>query len=479
MLSSKIFANRSMQDNFACLMDSNARRFRGKTALVWEGGNLTWNELDQRASGFAHFLADDGVRSGDRVAIVIPNRWTFVVGLLGILKLGATAAPLSPLLKKKELDEILEDLKPKRVVDEVKVQEAAWVTPRSTESPALIIYTSGSTGRPKGAVFNHRAVVFANRSWGEVVMGLEEDDVVLGVLPYSHNYGIYSGLLTPLLFGATVALVEQFTPEVVIDTIERCQVTVFPGVATMFRRILNSPAFARADLSSLRLTVSGAALCPWELVTEWRAKAGTRILRGYGMTEVPRPLSYFADDPTDFPDTVGRPLPGVKVQVVDEAGRPLSCQEVGELWIQSPTAMDAYLDAPEETKAVLTAGWFKTGDLASMSPQGVVQIVGRKRERILRGGFSVFPQEVEAVLLSHPAVAEAAVVGVPSPDLGEEVAAFVTLKPMAATTTEALIGYCREHLARFKFPRRVSILEEIPKGATGKILKSELLKRRL
>ena len=411
--------------------------------------------------------------------MLVPNRWTFAVAFLGILKLGATAAPLTPSLKREELAEILGDLRPKRVIDEVKVEEAVWVTPRLTSAPALIVYTSGSTGRPKGAVFSHRALTFANRVWGKPVMGLSPKDVVLGVLPFEHNFGMNGGLLAPLLFGATVALVERFTPEAVLNAIRQHRVTVFPGVATMFRRLLNSSAFANADLSSLRLTVAGAAPCPVELVQDWRAKTGTRILRGYGMTEIPRPISYFRDDPTDIPDAVGRPVPGAEIRVVDEAGRSLSEGEVGELWINCPGATDGYLDAPEETQAVFADGWFRTGDLASVSREGFVRIVGRKRERILRGGFSVFPQEVEAVLLSHPAVAEAAVIGVPSHDLGEEVNAFVTLKPTAETTVEELIGHCKEHLAHYKFPRRVTILDELPKGSMGKILKAELIKRHL
>ncbi len=469
-----------MQRNFACLLESNAHRLREKAALVWDDGSLTWTELDQRASGFAHVLAERGVKPGDRVALLLPNRWTFLVAFLGILKLGATAAPLSPLHKKEELAQILGDLRPRLVidgVDEMRVGEDVWVTPRLTSSLALIIYTSGSTGRPKGAVFSHRALTFANRSWGESVMGLTPQDVVLGVLPFDHNYGMYVALLAPLLFGATVASVERFTPEAVFDAIRRHRVTIFPGVATMFRRLLNSPAFASADISSLRLTVAGAAPCPWEVLKEWHARTGTRILRGYGMTEIPRPISYFLDDPADFPDVVGRAIPGVKIRVVDDAGRSLPYGEVGEMWIKSPTAMDGYLDAPEETQAVSTDGWIETGDLASMSREGFIRIVGRKRERILRGGFSVFPQEVEAVLLSHPAVAEAAVIGVPSHDLGEEVNAFVTLKPTPETTAEELIDHCKEHLAQYKFPRRVTILDELPKGTTGKVLKVELIKR--
>ena len=434
-----IFTGKPMQENFARRLESSVHRFAEKTALVWEGGCLTWTELEKRASGFAHVLAEQGVRPGDRIVLLIPNRWTFLVAFLGILKLGATVTPLSPLHKKEELAQILGDLRPRLVIDEiddVKAEEDVWVTPRLTSSPALIVYTSGSTGRPKGAVFSHSALACGNRFWGESVMGLTPQDIVLGVLPLDHNFGMNGGLMAPLLLGATVTLVERFTPEAVLDALEQHRVTVFPGVATMFRRILSSPAFASADLSSLQLVVAGAAPCPWELLKEWHARTGTRILRGYGMTEIPRPISYFRDDPTDFPDAVGRAVPGVELRVVDDAGRLLSCGEMGEMRIKSPTAMDGYLDAPGETHAVLSDGWFKTGDLACVSKEGFIRIVGRKRERILRGGFSVFPQEIETVLLSHPAVAEAAVIGVPSLDLGEEVNAFVTLKPTEETTVD-------------------------------------------
>lgn len=375
-----IFTGKPMQENFARRLESSVHRFAEKTALVWEGGCLTWTELEKRASGFAHVLAEQGVRPGDRIVLLIPNRWTFLVAFLGILKLGATVAPLSPLHKKEELAQILGDLRPRLVIDEiddVKAEEDVWVTPRLTSSPALIVYTSGSTGRPKGAVFSHSALACGNRFWGESVMGLTPQDIVLGVLPLDHNFGMSGGLMAPLLLGATVTLVERFTPEAVLDALEQHRVTVFPGVATMFRRILSSPAFASADLSSLQLVVAGAAPCPWELLKEWHARTGTRILRGYGMTEIPRPISYFRDDPTDFPDAVGRAVPGVELRVVDDAGRLLSCGEMGEMWIKSPTAMDGYLDAPGETHAVLSDGWFKTGDLACVSKEGFIRIVGR------------------------------------------------------------------------------------------------------
>jgi long-chain acyl-CoA synthetase len=464
-----------VQENFVCHVEANARRFANRAVLLWENGNLTWAELDRLASGFARGLSTQGVRAGDRIAIIVPNRAEFVIAFLAVLKLGATAAPLNPLLREEELAVFTEDLKPRLTIHEVKGKPGVWNSPSQVNAPALILYTSGSTGRPKGAVFSHNALTFANRSWGETVMSLTPEDRVLAALPLAHSLGLNGGLLAPLLFGATVALVERFIPEAVFDAIQSHRVTVFPGVATVFRRLLNSPAFSSADFSSLRIAVSGAAPCPWELAVEWGEKTTTRIVRGYGMTEVFRPISYFADDPADIADAVGKAVPGVEIRTV-ENGQVVNGGETGELWIKSPAAMEGYLGDPEETRMVLADGWFKTGDIVTVSPEGYVRIVGRKRERILRGGYSIFPQEVESVLLSHPAVAEAAVVGVPSPDLGEEVAAFVSLKPTEHITADELLDHCKERLARFKYPRQVNILKELPKGPTGKILKSELAK---
>jgi long-chain acyl-CoA synthetase len=294
-------------------------------------------------------------------------------------------------------------------------------------------------------------------------MGLGAQDRVLAALPLAHSFGLNGALLAPLLAGAAVVLQERFSPEETLRAIARHRVTVFPGVATMFGRILESPALAASDLSSLRLAVSGAAPCPWPLARGWRERTGVRIVRGYGMTELFRPISYLVAEPADLPESVGRAVPGVILRLVD-----------GELWIRTPAMMDGYLRAPEETAAVLDDGWFKTGDLATISADGFVSIVGRKRELILRGGYSVVPAEVETALLGHPAVAEAAVVGVAHAELGEDVAAFVTLRPGATAPPDELIAFCRERLAGYKYPRRITIVAELPKSATGKILKARL-----
>jgi long-chain acyl-CoA synthetase len=470
-------------ENFVRRLEGIARRVPDKPALVWDGGALTFSELDRRAASFAGTLAAKGVRPGDRLALALGNRWTFAVALLAAWKLGATVAPLDVLLKPEERDDIMRDLSPSMLVEEADVAGAPQTAsvplpPAPAPSPAapaaLILYTSGSTGRPKGAELSHTALGLAIESWAGPVMALTRDDVVLATLPLAHSFGLNGALLAPLLVGSTVALVERFAPESVVDAFRRHGVTVFPAVATMFRRLLDSAELAGAELASLRLAVSGAAPCPWVLAEDWRSRTGIRIVRGYGMTELFRPISYQAADPLESPDAIGRPVPGVEIQIVDDDGRAVADGAAGELWIKSPSAMERYINAPDETREVLVDGWFRTGDLATVADDGLVTIVGRKRERILRGGYSVFPSEVETVLLTHPAVAEAAVVGTPHPELGEDVAAFVTLRPGATAAPDEIMAYCKARLAGFKYPRHVSVLDSLPRAATGKVLKSRL-----
>ena len=466
-----------MPENIALRLDAAVRVAPDRVALVQGRARLTYRQLERRAGGVARWLDARGVRPGGRVALALPNDVGFAVALYGALKRGVMVAPLNPQLTPDERARILDDFAPDAVLDTV-VDEAEADVPTlaHVQSAALVLYTSGSTGRPKGAVLSHPAVSAGNDSWMGPVMALTPVDRVLAVLPLSHSYGVNGALLAPLLSGATVVILERFAPETVLGAIRDHGVTVVPAVATMFQRILDAGGFTRDDFASVRVALSGAAPCPWSLAEAWRDRTGVRILRGYGMTELHRPLSYLAGDSRDFPDCVGRPVPGVEIRLVDDAGHDVVGGETGELLIRSAAAMDGYLAQPEATAAALVDGWFRTGDLARVSDEGFVSIVGRKKDMILRGGYSVYPPELESVLQSHPAVAEAAVVGIPHAALGEEIAAFVRLRAGAAATPADLVTWCRERVAGYKCPRIVSLVSDFPRSATGKILKPALAK---
>jgi long-chain acyl-CoA synthetase len=436
-------------------------RLRGATLVA---GEVVCEraELDHRIAGCSAWLACQGVAPGDRVAIDIPGGIPFAVSFLACLRNGMTVAPIDAQLKEDERQALLRDLQPKLIVRDVPHTSGSH-RESIGEAPTLILYTSGSTGKPKGAVLSSTALEFAIDSWANAVMGLTQHDVVLQVLPMAHSYGLCAGLLAPMLAGCRVVMLDRFSPETVLQRIRDNNVTVFPGVATMFSRLVSQTDCNQETMASLRLVLSGAAPCSDDLCTEWSTRTGTRISRGYGMTELFRPISYLWDDVADEPGSVGRPVPGVSVKVVD-----------GELLIKSPAAMDGYLNAHEETREVLRDGWFWTGDLATVDDRGGVRILGRKRERILRGGYSVFPSEVEAVLLAHPAVHEAVVMGQPHPELGEEVTAFVVLRADRIASSDELVEHCRERLAGFKYPRQIILLEQLPRSSAGKVLKAQL-----
>ncbi len=279
-----------MVESLVHRLEAGARRWPERRALVWEGGALTHAELDALAVAAAARLAARGVGPGARLALAIPNRWAFVVALLAGWKLGATVVPLDPRLTSEERRAILADLAPALMLEEADVAASspagleALRAPAPVDAPALILYTSGSTGRPKGAVIGHAALASANLSWAGPVMALTPEDVVLAALPLSHSFGLNGALLAPLSTGASVTLLERFSPEAALDAIRRDSVTVFPAVATMFRRILDGSGLRHSSVGSLRIAVSGAAPCPWELAEEWRSRTGVRILRGYGMT---------------------------------------------------------------------------------------------------------------------------------------------------------------------------------------------------
>jgi len=462
---------------FAHRLDAAAREFADRVVLHRGDAALTWAGLDARARATARLISGLGVAPGGRIALALDDPLDMAIGLIAGLKAGLAVAPLNARLADADRAAILAELGAAPVLERVAGEDEAGdfdtVDP-GPEAGAIILFTSGSTGRPKGVELSHRATDAGMDIWIDSALMLRPDDVVIASLPLAHSFGLFGGLLSPLLIGAQSVLVPRFSPEAVVEAIARHRATVFPGVATMFRRLLDSGLLDPARIGSLRCGVSGAAPCPWELAREWREATGTPIARGYGMSELFRPIAWSPADLEQAPDSIGRALAGVEIKVVDDDGRALPPGETGELLIRTPSALTGYLNRPEETAAVLRDGWFLTGDLATIDAEGLVRIVGRKKEIILRGGYTIAAGEVEAALATHPDIAEVAVIGVPDRELGEDICAYVALKPGADLAPEALIAYGRERLSSHKYPRIVRLIDELPKGATGKIDKAQL-----
>lgn len=459
-------------------LDAAARENPDKIVLIGPGAAMSWRALDGRAGAVARSLGAEGIGPGDRLAIATDNITDTAIGILAGLKLGAAITPLNPRLSEDDKRAVLGVLKTAHVLERLPPGEAVFpaVAVEAPETPSIILFTSGSTGVPKGVVLSQRAFSAGMDLWIGPALQLRGNDVVVSVLPLAHSYGLFGTLLGPLLVGATSVLVPRFSPADVLAAVERHKATIFPGVATMFRRILDSGDLAGADLSSLRFCVSGAAPCPWELAQEWREATGVRIVRGYGMSELFRPICYSPDDTLEIPQSIGHAPDGVTLRLVDDRNEALGDDPdaVGELWIKSPTCMTEYVDRPADTAAVLEDGWFKTGDLARITPEGLVCIVGRKKEIILRGGYTIAAGEIEAALAAHPGVAEIAVIGIPDRELGEEICAYVALKPGMSVAERDLADFCKQRLSSYKYPRIFRFVDELPKNATGKIDKLQL-----
>lgn len=467
-----------MPGNVAQRFDRAAQHYARKRILQptdGDGRGLDYAALDRRAGGVAAALRARGIGPGARIALSLDDPADVVIAVLGGLKAGAAIAPLNPRLAADERKRIVDDLVPALVLDTIPAEEKACAAaPVADTDGAIILYTSGSTGRPKGVLLSHGAVAAGIDIWIDGVMALAEGDVMLSALPLAHSFGLFGTVLSPLQVGAAIVLLPRFTPEAAIATIAHWRPTVFPGVATMFRRVLDCPALNGTDFGSLRIAVSGAAPCPWTLAEEWRARTGVRIVRGYGMSELFRPVSFSARDETEEPESIGHALPGVRLRIVGEDGRDLATGEIGELLIHSPACLTEYLNQPEATRDVLADGWFRTGDLATLSSDGLVRIVGRKKEIILRGGYTVAAGEVEALLMGHPDIAEAAVIGVPHGELGEEIRAYVVLRPGSTVAAGDIVAWCRARVAAYKYPRDVKLCSDLPRGPTGKVDKARL-----
>ena len=493
------------------LFATTERRVPERPAIVFRDRRVTYRDLGRLAGAVSGVLQQMGSGVGSRVVLMAPNVPEFGAGYLGILMAGATVVPLNPLLKAEEARYVLEDsgatamlsleasvplLRAARarlgrrcpilsldgpaageagdasLPEAVRAGVRAAAVSGSTEDVAVCLYTSGTTGRPKGALLSHGNLL-ANVQSFRTVLHVGEDDVFLAVLPFFHAYGATVLFLEPLSMGAAIVVEPRFLPEAILRAMAQHRVTLFAGVPSMYAMLAASPQPA-GDLSSLRLCISGGAPLPVAVAEAFEAKYGIPIYEGYGPTECAPVLTVNPPFGTRKLGSVGPPIPQVELRVVDDQGNALPPGEVGEIVARGPNVMRGYLNRPGETAEALRDGWYHTGDLGRVDDDGYYYIVDRKTDLILVGGLNVYPREVEAVLADHPAVAEAAVVGVPDPIRGEAPKAFVILRNGYQVATLDLLQWCRQRLANYKVPRSVAVVADLPRTVTGKILKAEL-----
>jgi long-chain acyl-CoA synthetase len=504
--------------NLAFLLEQSARRFPSKDGIILDEYRVPFAQVNGAANIIANALVNMGIHKGSTVTLMLPNIPQFAICYYGILKTGAIVVPLNVLLKHTEIKYHLEDSESSvLIVWEDFVDEAATAlrmtdvchtlivvqAPGSTrelperaitfadlmktyppsfdmvqtkpDDTAVILYTSGTTGQPKGAELTHfnmfsNAMVSADR-----VVQAESDDVGLAVLPLFHAFGQTTMLNLCMYKGCTLTLQPRFEPRKTLEIMERDGVTFFCGVPTMYSFLLRFPGADRYNLAKLRRCISGGSAMPVEVMHAFNEKYQVTILEGYGLSETSPVATFNHLERPPKPGSIGTPLWGVDVQIVDDQDRPVATGEIGELVIRGHNVMKGYYKSPEITAEIMRGGWFHTGDIARMDEDGYIFIVDRKKDVIIRAGMNIYPREVEEVLYGHPAIAEAAVVGVAHAVQGEKVHAVVVLKEGQTTTSEDIIHYCKERLADYKVPRSVEFRDALPKTATGKIMKRELV----
>lgn len=492
--------------NIAEHVERAAARMPNHPAIWFEGKQVTYKTLNDCAAALADSLVRHGVRRGDRVALYLPNIPAFALAYLAGQKAGAIVVSINSIFKWEEVRYIVNDARPRIIFttaellpnlprpecpsiehtvlcegsepDEIALENwlergspAFQTEDMSADDAAVLLYSSGTTGFPKGVTLTHSNLVTNTRTAAKC-SGYRSNDKLACFLPLFHvfaqNYIMNGAFQT----GATVVLFRRFVPEVVLDVIARERVTMFFGVPTIYIKLL-SMDLAKYDLSSIRYDFSAAATMPQEVAKRWTDRFGRPIYEGYGLTECAPFAAYNHQREHRF-GSVGTAVEGFTLAIHDEEDHEVPRGEWGEIVIRGPGVMQGYWGKPEDTSRALRNGWLHSGDIGKMDDDGYVYIVDRVKDMINVSGFKVWPAEVEHVLYRHPAVQEAAVYGAPDPLKGEQVRAAVVLRSDASAAPDALAQLCRDHLAAYKVPERVEIVRELPKSATGKILKRVL-----
>jgi long-chain acyl-CoA synthetase len=503
--------------SIASILAESAVRHADRTAVVLGDLRLTYAQLWAHTKQYAQVLRDKGVGPGDKVALLLPNTPHFPLTYFATAALGAVAVPVHALLKAEEIQYVLEDSGASVLVCAApllgegakgaelagvpvlavmdggdatieridtrafEVQPIESVVPREAADTAVILYTSGTTGQPKGAEISHLNIMMNVLSSATYSFDITPDDVVLGCLPLFHTFGQTCCMNTAFFVGASVVLLPRFDGAQALELLVKEKCTIFMGVPTMYVGLVEA-ARSSEHRPKLKTALSGGAALPVPLLEKFAEVFGTEVLEGYGLTETSPVATFNQVSFPPKPGTVGKQIWGVEVEVaraeVDERIELLPTGELGEIVVRGHNVFKGYLNKPEATAAAIVDGWFRTGDLGTKDEDGYVSIVDRKKDMVIRGGYNVYPREVEEALLRHPAVAQVAVIGVPDPQYGEEVAAVVVRDPDGGEVTEEeLSAWSKEHLAAYKYPRRVFFTDGFPLGPSGKVLKRELVRQ--
>ncbi len=482
----------SARTSFSTLPDERARAHPDAPCVADDDVQLDNAAFLQRVQRAAAVLADRGVGPGDVVAIVLPNRAELVVSLFATWRLGAAATPVNPVLTRTEMQFQIDDAASKVVVGTVELQldgEVLDVGALNAEGSepgpdpadvaatdlALLIYTSGTTGKPKGVMLDHANLLSMCESARDA-LHISSDDHSLLILPLFHANGIVAGTMTPLLAGGQVTIAAKFSPKTFFSLVSAARPTYFSAVPAIYAMLSALPENADVDTSSLRLVVCGAAPMPAELIQRVEERFGVVLVEGYGLSEGTCASTINPVDGVRKPGTVGPAMPGQEVAILGEDSTHLPQGERGEVILRGPNIMRGYLNRPEETARTLVDGWLHTGDVGYLDEDGYLVLVDRIKDMIIRGGENIYPKEIESTLYTHDGVLEAAVIGRADDVLGEVVVAYVALRPEADATVEDLHALCLEHLAKYKQPVLIELMDELPKNPVGKIDKPTLRK---
>jgi long-chain acyl-CoA synthetase len=489
--------------NLASLLTDSAARDGDHVAIRLDYIEVTYSQLDGASAHIVGLLRDHGFEPGDRIGIMLPNVPYFPVVYYGVLRAGGIVVPMNVLLRKREVAFYLEDSGAKLLfawegfADDAQAgaeqagADCILVAPGEFEhavgaadpvsevadvdddDTAVILYTSGTTGTPKGAELTH-ANLARNAMAMRDVFGFGSDAVTLGALPLFHSFGQTCSLNATIAGGGTLTLIPRFDPGKALEIIQRDKVTVFQGVPTMYGAMLHHPGHESFDTSSVELSASGGSAMPVELMRGFEDAFGCKVLEGYGLSESSPVASFNHPDRERKPGSIGTPIKGVEMKVVDDDGAEVAQGEVGEIVIKGHNVMKGYWQREDATAEAIRDGWLHSGDIGKVDEDGYFFIVDRKKDMIIRGGYNVYPREIEEVLYEHPAVREAAVLGIPHDEYGEEVAAAVALKDGADASPDELREFVKGQVAAYKYPRRIWFVDDLPKGPTGKILKREI-----